>query len=111
LTGLGGFVELVWKDSFYMDNANFLKAPGYELVNVNLHYKTDLTSDYFRQLTLFAEVRNIFDKTYVASANNIANTVTSAGIQNGASALAGVTNSIYAGSPRAFVAGMKVAFR
>ncbi len=112
LTGLGAFVELVWKDSFYMDNANFLKAPGYDLVNVNLHYKTDLVSDYFRQLTLFFEVRNVFDKTYVASANNIANTVTAAGIQNPGIVLAATqTGSIYAGSPRAFVAGMKIAFR
>ena len=112
LTGLGGFVEIVWKDSFYMDNANFLKAPGYDLVNFNLHYKTDLASDYFRQLNLFFEVRNAFDKTYVASANNIANTVTAAGIQNPGSVLAATqTGSIYAGSPRAFVAGMKIAFR
>jgi iron complex outermembrane receptor protein len=112
LTGLGGFVELVWKDSFYMDNANFLKAPGYDLVNVNLHYKTDLASDYFRQLTMFFEVRNLLDKTYVASANNIANTVTAAGIQNPGSVLAATqTGSIYAGSPRAFVAGMRIAFR
>ena len=112
LTGLGGFVELVWKDSFYMDNANFLKAPGYDLVNVNLHYKTDLASDYFRQLNLFFEVRNAFDKTYVASANNVGNTVTAAGIQNPGSVLAATqTGSIYAGSPRAFVAGMKIAFR
>jgi iron complex outermembrane receptor protein len=112
LTGLGGFIEVVWKDSFYMDNANFLKAPGYDLVNLNLHYKTDLASDYFRQLTLFFEVQNVFDKTYVASANNIANTVTAAGIQNPASVLAATqTGSIYAGSPRAFIAGMKLAFR
>lgn len=111
LTGLGGFVELVWKDSFYMDNANFLKAPGYEIVNLNLHYKTDLVSDYFRQLTMFFEVRNVFDKTYVASANNIADSVTAAGVQNPASVLANSTGSIYAGSPRAFVAGMKLAFK
>lgn len=112
LTGLGGFVEVVWKNSFYMDNADLLKAPGYELVNVNLHYKTDLTADYFRQLTLFFEVRNLFNTTYVASANNIADTVTAAGIQNSGSVLASTqTGSIYAGSPRAFVAGMKVAFR
>jgi iron complex outermembrane recepter protein len=112
LTGLGGFVEVVWKDSFYMDNADLLKAPGYELVNVNLHYKTDLTADYFRQLTLFFEVRNLFNTTYVASANNIADTVTAAGIQNSGSVLASTqTGSIYAGSPRAFIAGMKVAFR
>jgi iron complex outermembrane recepter protein len=112
LTGLGGFVEVVYKDSFYMDNADLLKAPSYELVNVNLHYNTDLTADYFRQLTLFFEVRNLFNTTYVASANNIADTVTAAGIQNSGSVLASTqTGSIYAGSPRAFIAGMKVAFR
>ncbi|MBR0872481.1 TonB-dependent receptor [Bradyrhizobium tropiciagri] len=111
LQGLGGFVEVQWKDSFYMDNANLLKAPGYELVNLNLHYKTDLVSDYFRSLNLYLEVRNVFDRTYVASANNIANSVTAAGVQNPASLLANTTGSIYAGSPRAFVAGMKIAFK
>jgi iron complex outermembrane receptor protein len=112
LTGLGGFVELQWKDSFYMDNANLLKAPGYELVNVNVHYKTDLVSDTFRSLNLFLEVRNVFDRTYIASANNITNTVSPAGIPDSASTLASTApGSIYAGSPRAFVAGMKVAFR
>ena len=54
-----------------MDNANLLKAPGYELVNLNVHYKTDLMSDYFKSLNLYFEVRNVFDRTYVASANNI----------------------------------------
>jgi iron complex outermembrane receptor protein len=111
LAGLGAFVELQWKDSFYMDNGNLLKAPGYELVNLNVHYKTDLASDYFKSLSVFFEVRNVFDRVYVASANNIANTVTLAGIQNPATVLANTTGSIYAGSPRAFVAGMKVAFR
>jgi iron complex outermembrane receptor protein len=108
LAGLGAFVEVQWKDSFYMDNANLLKAPGYELVNLNVHYKTDLASDYFKALSLYFEVRNAFDRTYVASANNIANSVTG---QNPASSLANTPNSIYAGSPRAFVAGMKVAFK
>ncbi len=111
LAGLGGFVEVQWKDSFYMDNANLLKAPGYELVNLNVHYKTDLISDYFKSLNLFFEVRNVFDRTYIASANNIGNTVTTGGAQNLANVLANTTGSIYAGSPRAFVAGMKVAFK
>jgi len=111
LAGLGAFVEVQWKDQFYMDNANLLKAPGYELVNLNVHYKTDLASDYFKALSLYLEVRNVFDRTYVASANNIGNSVTAAGVQNPASVLANTTGSIYAGSPRAFVAGMKVAFR
>lgn len=111
LAGLGAFVEVQWKDSFYMDNANLLKAPGYETVNLNVHYKTDLASDTFRALSLYLEVRNVFNRTYVASANNIADGVNSGGVQNPASALANTTGSIYAGSPRAFVAGMKVAFR
>lgn len=111
LAGLGGFVEVQWKDSFYMDNANLLKAPGYELVNLNVHYKTDLVSDYLKTLSLYLEVRNVFNRTYVASANNIGDSVTALGVQNPASVLANTTNSIYAGSPRAFVAGMKVAFR
>ena len=111
LRGLGAFVEVQWKDSFYMDNANLLKAPAYEVVNLNVHYKTDLTSDYLKSLNLFVEVRNLFDTTYVASANNISNTVTSAGLQNPASVLAATTGSIYAGSPRAFVAGLKIAFK
>ena len=111
LAGLGAFVEIQWKDSFYMDNANLLKAPGYELVNLNVHYKTDLASSYFKALSLYLEVRNVFDRTYVGSANNIGNSVTAAGVQNPASVLANSTGSIYAGSPRAFVAGMKVAFR
>jgi iron complex outermembrane receptor protein len=110
LAGLGGFVEVQWKDSFYMDNANLLKAPGYELVNLNLHYNTDLASDYLRKLSLYLEVRNVFNRTYVASANNITDSIT-AGAQSPASVLANTTGSIYAGSPRAFVAGMKVAFR
>ena len=62
-----------------------LKAPGYELVNLNVHYNTDLQSDYFKSLSMFAEVRNVFDRTYVASANNIGNSVTAAGLQNPAS--------------------------
>jgi iron complex outermembrane receptor protein len=111
LKGIGGFVEVQWKDSFFMDNANLLRAPGYELVNLNVHYKTELTSDYFRSLNLYLEVRNVFDRTYVASANNIGNSVTALGVQNPASILANTTGSIYAGSPRAYIAGMRVAFK
>jgi iron complex outermembrane recepter protein len=111
MRGLGAFVEVIWKDSFFMDNANFLKAPGYELVNANVHYKTDLASEHLKTLTAYLEVRNIFDRTYVASANNIGNTVRANGVQNDAIVLANTTNSIYAGSPRAFVAGMRIAFR
>lgn len=111
LKGVGAFVEFQWRDAFYMDNANLLKAPGYELVNLNLHYDKPLQSEYLNSLHAYFEVRNVFDRTYVASANNIANTVTGAGLQNPASVLANTGGSIYAGSPRMFIAGMRFAFR
>jgi iron complex outermembrane recepter protein len=81
------------------------------VVDANGHYKTDLASEHLKTLTAYLEVRNIFDRTYVASANNIGNTVRANGVQNDAIVLANTTNSIYAGSPRAFVAGMRIAFR
>ena len=66
----------------------------------------DSLSDYFKSLNVYLEVRNVFDKTYIASANNLNNTVTPFGVQG-----LSTTGTIYAGSPRAFIAGMKVAFK
>jgi hypothetical protein len=61
----------------------------------------------------FFEVKNVLDKTYIASANNITDSINPAtGLQNPGSSLAGTgTGSIYAGTPRTFVAGMRLAFR
>jgi iron complex outermembrane receptor protein len=111
--GVGAFVEYVWLDAFYMDNANLLKAPGYGLVNLNVHYDTEVTHDYFKGAIFFFEVKNVLNKTYVASANNITDTISPVtGLQNPASVLATTgTGAIYAGAPRTFVAGMKLAFR
>ncbi len=90
--GVGGFVEYVWKDGFYMENANLLRAPG---------------------AIYFFEVKNLLDTTYIASANNITDSLnTATGLQNPGSVLANTgTGSIYAGAPRTFVAGMRLAFR
>jgi iron complex outermembrane recepter protein len=111
--GVGAFVEYVWKDAFYMENANLLTAPGYALVNVNVHYDTEVDHDYLKGAVFFFEVKNVFDKTYVASANNITDSINATtGIQNSGSILATTgTGSIYAGASRTFVAGMKLAFR
>jgi iron complex outermembrane receptor protein len=111
--GVGAFVEYVWLDAFYMDNANLLKAPGYGLINLNVHYDTEIAGDYLKGAIFFAEVKNVLNKTYVASANNITDTINPVtGLQNPGSILATTgTGSIYAGASRAFVAGMKLAFR
>ncbi|WP_163361980.1 TonB-dependent receptor domain-containing protein, partial [Klebsiella aerogenes] len=46
LAGLGAFVETVVQGDFYVDNANLLKAPGYAIVNANVHYDTALAGTY-----------------------------------------------------------------
>ncbi|GJE37476.1 TonB-dependent receptor family protein [Methylobacterium persicinum] len=111
LAGLGAFVETVFQDDFTIDNANLLKAPGYAIVNANIHYDTALTGGYAKRLNLYVEVRNLFDTVYIASAQNLANTISgTTGFQNGAAVLATTTGSIYAGAPRTFTGGMRLAF-
>ncbi|MCJ2131718.1 TonB-dependent receptor family protein [Methylobacterium sp. E-045] len=108
--GLGGYVETVFQDDFFIDNANQLKMPGYAVVNLNLHYATDLAG-YAKRVNVFFEVRNLFDKTYVGSAQNLANSISaSTGLLNGAGVLANATGSIFAGAPRNFIGGMKLSF-
>jgi iron complex outermembrane receptor protein len=109
LAGLGAFVEYNWRGGFFMDNANLLEAPGYHLVNLNLHYDPDIAIGFIKGFSLFLEVENVFDKTYVASANNISDSISSTtGQQNPASILYGATGSIYAGAPRTFVGGLRI---
>ncbi len=96
---------------FYLDNANQLKAPGYAIVNANLHYNTELTSGYAKRLSIYLEVRNVFDTTYVSSAQNLANSINgTTGIQNNAAVLATTTGSVFAGAPRNIVGGMRLSF-
>jgi iron complex outermembrane recepter protein len=111
--GLGWFTEYVWQAGFFMDNANLLTAPGYGLVNLNFHYDKEITHDWIRSAVLFVEVKNLFDRTYVASANNITNTLDPAtGAQIPGYVLANTaTGSIYAGTSRTLLAGLKLAFR
>jgi iron complex outermembrane receptor protein len=112
--GLGAFVQFQWKDGYFIDNANLVKVPAFELVNVNVHYNVDLvTSTYFKSAMLYFEVRNIFNTIYVASANNVTDSLNSAtGAQNPGSVLSVTgTSSIYAGEPRAFTGGVRFAFR
>jgi iron complex outermembrane recepter protein len=111
LKGMGAYLEYQWKDAFFMDNGNLLKAPGYDLFNLNFHYKVDVKEPRLDSVSLFFEVRNLLDRTYVASANNISNSLNAGtGLENGASVLANSTGSIYAGMPRTYYAGLKMKF-
>lgn len=111
LRGLGGFAELGWRDRYPIDNGTLLNVPGYTLVNLNLHYDPPAGDDWWRRVSLFASVQNLFDTTYVGSASVIADGINATtGVQNPASVLRGVTGSFYAGQPRTVYAGMKTRF-
>jgi len=56
-------------------------------------------------LMAYFEIRNLLDETYIASANNITNTVGAT-----PATLANASGSIYSGAPRTYYAGMKVRF-
>jgi iron complex outermembrane receptor protein len=112
---VGLFVEAVSQSSFFIDNANLLKAAGFAVVNLNLHYDRALTSaadtGFARRLSLYLELRNLLDRVYTNSAQNLADTINAnTGVQNGAGILAQTTGSIFAGAPRTLIGGMKLAF-
>jgi iron complex outermembrane recepter protein len=103
--GWGAYAEYQWHDGFYMENANLLEAPGYDTVDLNVHYATEFSSGPVRSLLAYFEIRNLLDETYIASANNITDTVGAT-----PASLANASGSIYSGAPRTYYAGMKVRF-
>jgi iron complex outermembrane recepter protein len=108
--GLGAYVEYTYKSAYFIDNGNQLTIPSYGLVNANVHYDTDLSLGWLKNASAFFEVRNVFDRTYVAAAGVVSNSVNKAGAQDSALALVNSTGSIYAGMPRAFQGGVKFKF-
>lgn len=110
LRGFGGYIETSWRDKYALDNANLLNAPGYTLLNLSTHYDPPPGHGVFSRLQFFFGIQNLANKTYVASAGNITNTLNAAGQQNDASVLATSTGSVYAGTPRASYGGVRVRF-
>jgi iron complex outermembrane receptor protein len=111
LAGLGCFVETYWRASSFMDNANLIKAPGYALVNLDLHYDLSASEKNRKNVRIYFEIQNLFNTTYIASANNVSDSISATtGLQNPASVVANAGGSIYAGAPRAFVGGVRMRF-
>lgn len=110
LAGLGGFVEVTYRERYFIDNGNRLSIPGYTLANLNIHYDPPRGQGWLSRLSFFASVQNLFDKTYAGSASIISDSVDATGRQNPAAVLMTSTGSIYAGIPRTVYAGVKTRF-
>ncbi|WP_293903632.1 TonB-dependent receptor [Phenylobacterium sp.] len=109
--GLGGYIEWNIKDDTELDNANLLRAPGYSIVNLGAHYDPPEGLGAISRLSFFVTVQNIADKTYIGSASNIADSLSAVtGAQSGASVLETATGSIYSGTPRTVIAGVRAKF-
>ncbi|MFT8671341.1 TonB-dependent receptor family protein [Acetobacter orientalis] len=110
LEGLGGYAEVTWRDSYWLDNANRLKAPGYALFNLEIHYDPPTRFGWAHRLHWYFEVQNVANQIYIAGATNISDKLQSDGQQAGAATLMNSTGSIYAGSPRAYFGGVRIRF-
>ncbi|PPD05597.1 MAG: TonB-dependent receptor, partial [Methylocystis sp.] len=115
LSGLGAYAEYVFKSNYTIDNANFTTLPSYSLINLNAHYNHDIDNFYVKNIELFFEVSNVFNRTYVAGAFVVANTLLAGPIQTplvwptgGLVTAQGA--GILAGQPRAFAGGIKLKF-
>ncbi|ULA70137.1 MAG: hypothetical protein LZF62_490009 [Nitrospira sp.] len=99
-TGLGGWFEGSWVDSFFVNNNNTLGTPAYLLFNANLHhyYRTH-NNRYVKFIKTYVELDNIFDKAYVAWAQPVADSVADANKQ-----------AFWGGMGRAFYAGVTLGF-
>ena len=116
LAGLGAYVEYVFKSNYTIDNANYTTVPSYSIVNLNAHYNHDLTDFYIKNIELYFDVQNVFNRTYVAGAQALGNTlITGTPFQTpvvwptGGLVLAQGAG-IRAGQPIGYTAGIKLRF-
>ncbi|MCS6264881.1 MAG: TonB-dependent receptor [Nitrospira sp.] len=94
-SGVGGWVEGTWADSFFINNNNSLGSPSYLLVNTNLNYTYPVhNSRFIKFVKTYVELDNIFDKKYAAAAQPIADSTPDANKQ---AFLPGYGRSVYIG--------------
>lgn len=111
LAGLGAYVEYDRRAGFNIDNANLVQVPSADIINLDIHFTPRLSGGTVKSLTVFFDAQNVTNKVYVASANNVTDSINSTtGAQNPASTVASTGGSIYAGEPQAFVGGVRIKF-
>jgi iron complex outermembrane receptor protein len=88
-----------------VNNSNTLKTLPYQLVNLNLHYDREVKVPFIQSLSAFFEIQNLFDETYIASANVMADSLSDTPAN-----LATTKQAFFAGQPRSYFAGLKFRF-
>jgi iron complex outermembrane receptor protein len=96
---VGGWLEVNYLDDYFVNNSNTLTAPGYHVLNANLHYGRKLDGPFLRGFEAFFEVRNLLDTTYVESAVPVADDLvpTQAGNNAKQAFFTGASRSVFGG--------------
>ncbi|MDP3553852.1 TonB-dependent receptor domain-containing protein [Methylocystis sp.] len=116
LSGLGAYAEYIFKSDYTIDNANFTTLPSYSVFNLNAHYNRDIDNFYFKNIELYFEASNIFNRTYVAGAFVVANSLLAGTpiqtplVWPTGGLVTAQGAGIIAGQPRAFTGGIKLRF-
>ena len=111
LQGVGGFIETTGQDADKLDNANLISAPGYVLMNLDVHYDPPPALGLISRARFYVDIQNLLNQRYVASASNITDSLnTATRAENPATVLANATGSVYAGQPLSVFGGVKVKF-
>jgi iron complex outermembrane receptor protein len=101
----GGWVELVRIEPFFVNNSNTLEVPPVTVFNVNAHYSKAVKWGWIDKITLFTDVRNVFDQKYIGSAVVVADATTDAPAN-----LPSTKQAFFAGQAISVNGGVKVSF-
>jgi iron complex outermembrane receptor protein len=101
----GAYLETNFRDAYWFDNANLLKAPSAMLINFDVHFDPAPGHGLWSRSHFYFDLQNVANRTYVGSAGNITDTTSAT-----AATIAATTGSIYAGSPRSSIGGFRIKF-
>jgi iron complex outermembrane receptor protein len=94
-SGWGGWVEVNYMNSYFLNNNNTVGIPSFVIANLNIHKNFEFQNNkWIRFAKFFAEIDNIADKKYAASGNVVADSTADA---NKTLFFAGYGRSFYAG--------------
>jgi iron complex outermembrane receptor protein len=95
-SGWGGWFEVSYWNSYFLNNNNTVGIPAYWLLSANIHKNVEFPNNkYIRFAKFFAQLDNIADKTYAASGNVVADSTPDAS-----------KTLFFSGYGRAFYAGV-----
>jgi iron complex outermembrane receptor protein len=87
-----------------VNNSNTLRAPSYNVLNLDLHYARNLKGAWLHRIEAFLELQNLLNTTYIGSAATVTDDVV-----NSQASLA-TKQAFFSGSPRAVVGGLRLKY-